>query len=193
MVKKLIVTLIGCLIPLTSIFAQTGKVTVTGVVIDEDSVPVAGAGIVLKGTTVGTFTDADGNFTLETDNVPDMTLEFSFIGMKTQEVKVSPRHGKAKLEIVMELDQNELDQVVVTGIFNRDLESYTGSVVTMKGEDIKKVSSTNIAKASRWGPTPTGCPTCVCEELPPSLEEQGRAAISCPCRENTTPIPTSLS
>ena len=147
MVKKLIVTLIGCLIPLTSIFAQTGKVTVTGVVIDEDSVPVAGAGIVLKGTTVGTFTDADGNFTLETDNVPDMTLEFSFIGMKTQEVKVSPRHGKAKLEIVMEMDQNELDQVVVTGIFNRDLESYTGSVVTMKGEDIKKVSSTNIAKA----------------------------------------------
>ena len=147
MVKKLIVTLIGCLIPLTSIFAQTGKVTVTGVVIDEDSVPVAGAGIVLKGTTVGTFTDADGNFTLETDNVPDMTLEFSFIGMKTQEVKVSPRHGKAKLEIVMEMDQNELDQVVVTGIFNRDLESYTGSVVTMKGEDIKKVSTTNIAKA----------------------------------------------
>lgn len=147
MVKKLIVTLIGCLIPLTSIFAQTGKVTVTGVVIDEDSVPVAGAGIVLKGTTVGTFTDADGNFTLETDDVPDMTLEFSFIGMKTQEVKVSPRHGKAKLEIVMEMDQNELDQVVVTGIFNRDLESYTGSVVTMKGEDIKKVSSTNIAKA----------------------------------------------
>ena len=147
MVKKLIVTLIGCLIPLASVFAQTGKVTVTGVVIDEDSVPVAGAGIVLKGTTVGTFTDADGNFTLETDNVPDMTLEFSFIGMKTQEVKVSPRHGKAKLEIVMEMDQNELDQVVVTGIFNRDLESYTGSVVTMKGEDIKKVSTTNIAKA----------------------------------------------
>ena len=130
MVKKLIVTLIGCLIPLTSIFAQTGKVTVTGVVI-----------------TVGTFTDADGNFTLETDNVPDMTLEFSFIGMKTQEVKVSPRNGKARLEIVMEMDQNELDQVVVTGIFNRDLESYTGSVVTMKGEDIKKVSTTNIAKA----------------------------------------------
>ena len=75
MVKKLIVTLIGCLIPLTSIFAQTGKVTVTGVVIDEDSVPVAGAGIVLKGTTIGTFTDADGNFTLETDDVPDMTRE----------------------------------------------------------------------------------------------------------------------
>ena len=45
------------------------------------------------------------------------------------------------------MDQNELDQVVVTGIFNRRKESYTGSAVTMKGEDIKKVSTTNIAKA----------------------------------------------
>lgn len=147
MVKRLIFTLVGCLITMSSLFAQNGKVEVTGVVIDEDSVPVAGAGVVLKGTTIGISTDVDGNFRLEFDDRPDIVLEFSFIGMKTQEVKVSPRHGKAKLEIVMELDQNELDQVVVTGIFNRDLESYTGSVVTMKGEDIKKVSSTNIAKA----------------------------------------------
>ena len=132
---------------MSSLFAQNGKVEVTGVVIDEDSVPVAGAGVVLKGTTIGISTDVDGNFRLEFDDRPDIVLEFSFIGMKTQEVKVSPRHGKARLEIVMEMDQNELDQVVVTGIFNRDLESYTGSVVTMKGEDIKKVSSTNIAKA----------------------------------------------
>ena len=147
MVKRLIFTLVGCLITMSSLFAQNGKVEVTGVVIDEDSVPVAGAGVVLKGTTIGISTDVDGNFRLEFDDRPDIVLEFSFIGMKTQEVKVSPRHGKARLEIVMEMDQNELDQVVVTGIFNRDLESYTGSVVTMKGEDIKKVSSTNIAKA----------------------------------------------
>ena len=147
MVKRLIFTLVGCLITMSSLFAQNGKVEVTGVVIDEDSVPVAGAGVVLKGTTIGISTDVDGNFRLEFDDRPDIVLEFSFIGMKTQEVKVSPRHGKARLEIVMEMDQNELEQVVVTGIFNRDLESYTGSVVTMKGEDIKKVSTTNIAKA----------------------------------------------
>ena len=147
MVKNLIATLVGCLVTLASLWAQTGKVEVTGVVIDEDSVPVAGAGVVLQGTTIGVSTDVDGNFRLEFDSRPDIVLEFSFIGMKTQEVKVSPRNGKARLEIVMEMDQNELDQVVVTGIFNRDLESYTGSVVTMKGEDIKKVSTTNIAKA----------------------------------------------
>ena len=120
----------------------------TGIVIDEESVPVAGAGVVLKGTTIGVSTEADGTFRLEMESPgPEFVLEFSFIGMKTREVKVKPRDGKADMEVVLEMDQNELDQVVVTGIFNRRKESYTGSAVTMKGEDIKKVSTTNIAKA----------------------------------------------
>ena len=147
MVKKIIATLLGCMIALSSLWAQVPQVTVTGTVIDEQSIPVAGAGIVVKGTTTGTFTDGDGKFTLEFDIMPDIVLEFSFLGMKTQEVKVSPRNLKAKVDVVMEADQNELDQVVVTGIFERDLQSYTGSVTTMKGEDIKKVSTGNIAKA----------------------------------------------
>ena len=120
----------------------------TGIVIDEESVPVAGSGVVLKGTTIGVSTEADGTFRLEMESPgPEFVLEFSFIGMKTREVKVKPRDGKADMEVVLEMDQNELDQVVVTGIFNRRKESYTGSAVTMKGEDIKKVSTTNIAKA----------------------------------------------
>lgn len=120
----------------------------TGIVIDEESVPVAGAGVVLKGTTIGVSTEADGTFRLEMESPgPEFVLEFSFIGMKTREVKVKPRDGRADMEVVLEMDQNELDQVVVTGIFNRRKESYTGSAVTMKGEDIKKVSTTNIAKA----------------------------------------------
>ena len=120
----------------------------TGIVIDEESVPVAGAGVVLKGTTIGVSTEADGTFRLEMESPgPEFVLEFSFIGMKTREVKVRPHDGKADMEVVLEMDQNELDQVVVTGIFNRRKESYTGSAVTMKGEDIKKVSTTNIAKA----------------------------------------------
>ena len=120
----------------------------TGIVIDEESVPVAGAGVVLKGTTIGVSTEADGTFRLEMESPgPEFVLEFSFIGMKTREVKVKPRDGRADLEVVLEMNQNELDQVVVTGIFNRRKESYTGSAVTMKGEDIKKVSTTNIAKA----------------------------------------------
>ena len=148
MARKLILTLAGCFFPIVALLAQTGRVEVTGIVIDEESVPVAGAGVVLKGTTIGVSTEADGTFRLEMESPgPEFVLEFSFIGMKTREVKVKPRDGKADMEVVLEMDQNELDQVVVTGIFNRRKESYTGSAVTMKGEDIKKVSTTNIAKA----------------------------------------------
>ena len=148
MARKLILALAGCFFPIAALLAQTGRVEVTGIVIDEESVPVAGAGVVLKGTTIGVSTEADGTFRLEMESPgPEFVLEFSFIGMKTREVKVKPRDGRADLEVVLEMDQNELDQVVVTGIFNRRKESYTGSAVTMKGEDIKKVSTTNIAKA----------------------------------------------
>ena len=148
MARKLILALAGCFFPIAVLLAQTGRVEVTGIVIDEESVPVAGAGVVLKGTTIGVSTEADGTFRLEMESPgPEFVLEFSFIGMKTREVKVKPRDGRADLEVVLEMDQNELDQVVVTGIFNRRKESYTGSAVTMKGEDIKKVSTTNIAKA----------------------------------------------
>ena len=148
MARKLILALAGCFFPISVLLAQTGRVEVTGIVIDEESVPVAGAGVVLKGTTIGVSTEADGTFRLEMESPgPEFVLEFSFIGMKTREVKVKPRDGRADMEVVLEMDQNELDQVVVTGIFNRRKESYTGSAVTMKGEDIKKVSTTNIAKA----------------------------------------------
>lgn len=148
MARKLILAFAGCFFPIAALLAQTGRVEVTGIVIDEESVPVAGAGVVLKGTTIGVSTEADGTFRLEMESPgPEFVLEFSFIGMKTREVKVKPRDGKADMEVVLEMDQNELDQVVVTGIFNRRKESYTGSAVTMKGEDIKKVSTTNIAKA----------------------------------------------
>ena len=148
MARKLILALAGCFFPIAVLLAQTGRVEVTGIVIDEESVPVAGAGVVLKGTTIGVSTEADGTFRLEMESPgSEFVLEFSFIGMKTREVKVKPRDGKADMEVVLEMDQNELDQVVVTGIFNRRKESYTGSAVTMKGEDIKKVSTTNIAKA----------------------------------------------
>ena len=123
MARKLILALAGCFFPIAALLAQTGRVEVTGIVIDEESVPVAGAGVVLKGTTIGVSTEADGTFRLEMESPgPEFVLEFSFIGMKPREVKVKPRDGKADMEVVLEMDQNELDQVVVTGIFNRRKE-----------------------------------------------------------------------
>ncbi|MCQ5319608.1 carboxypeptidase-like regulatory domain-containing protein, partial [Phocaeicola vulgatus] len=75
---------------------------------EEDGLPVVGASILVKGTTVGTVTDMDGKFTLS--NVPSSakTLVVSFIGMATQEVPV-----KANLNIVLKSDTEQLEEVMV--------------------------------------------------------------------------------
>ena len=87
--------------------AQITKVTGT-VISEEDGLPVVGASILVKGTTVGTVTDMDGKFTLS--NVPSSakTLVVSFIGMATQEVPV-----KANLNVVLKSDTEQLEEVMV--------------------------------------------------------------------------------
>lgn len=122
------------------------RIQITGVVTDTGGLPVPGASVVLHGTTIGISTDTDGKFKLEFDDRPNIIIDVSFIGMKKQEIPVKPRNGKANLKVVLEND-TEIEEVVVTGIFNRKKEGYTGSVSTIKGEDIKKYSTTNIAKA----------------------------------------------
>ncbi len=146
MVKKIFMALMVGLLAAGILSAQNTTV-VTGVVIDEENVPVPGAGVVLKGSATGVSADVDGKFRIEFPARSEFELEFSFIGMKTQTVKLRPKNGKANIEVILELDDNMLDQVVVTGVFERKMESYTGSVVSMQGNDIKKASTTNIAKA----------------------------------------------
>ena len=122
------------------------RVTVTGTVTDTGGLPVPGASVVLHGTTIGISTDANGKFRLEFEERPNIIIDVSFIGMKKQEIPVKLRGGKADIKVILESDTN-IEEVVVTGIFTRKKEGYTGSVSTIKGEDIKKYSTTNIAKA----------------------------------------------
>lgn len=122
------------------------KVQVSGTVTDTGGLPVPGASVVLHGTTIGISTDTNGKFVLEFDERNDIVIDVSFIGMKKQEIPVKIRNGKAEIKVVLEND-TDIEEVVVTGIFNRKKEGYTGSVNTIKGEDIKKYSTTNIAKA----------------------------------------------
>ena len=92
------------------VLAQKGYI-VKGIVKDQLGEPLGGVSIVVKGTTVGTTTDLDGNFTL---NVPanNVTLAFSFIGFKSQEVALK---GQTDLNIVLSEDTEMLDEVVVVG------------------------------------------------------------------------------
>ena len=86
--KRFTLTAASLLLGLSAAMAQNTKVT--GHVVDENGDPVIGATVLVKGTTIGTVTDFDGNFTLD---VPDehKHLEISYVGMKTMQVRVSPR------------------------------------------------------------------------------------------------------
>jgi TonB-linked SusC/RagA family outer membrane protein len=100
-------------------FAQT---RVTGKVVDENGEPVIGASILVKGTTIGTVTDIDGNFTL-TVPAEGKTLVISYVGMKTQEVPVSPN-----VRVVMQTATELLEEVVVVGYGTQRKENLTGAV-----------------------------------------------------------------
>ena len=97
-----------------NLYAQQGNLTGTAIAAS-DKEPMIGLTVLVKGTTNGTVTDLDGNYTLT--NVPkDATIVFSMIGYKTQEVKVN---GKNVINVVMEDDTQALDEVVVIGYGRR--------------------------------------------------------------------------
>ena len=118
--------------------------TVRGVVKDAKGNVLPGVTIVLKGTQRGGVTDADGKFSLEIPRMDNLVLLFSFVGMETAEVKVT---DDKPLTVVMKDDVQHIDEVVVTGYFNKAKSSYTGSAISVKGDDLKKISPTNLFKA----------------------------------------------
>jgi len=134
--------LLACLfVGIGLVTAQTQKVT--GVVIsEEDGQPVVGASVLVKGTTLGTITDVDGNFNLS--NVPSSakTLQISYIGMQTQEVAIKP-----KLKIVLKSDTEVLDEVIVTAYGTSTKGTFTGSASVMKADKIEKRQVSNVSNA----------------------------------------------
>ena len=131
MKKKLTSVLLFLAMSVGVVSAQTSKVT--GKVIGEDGEPVIGASIIVKGTTVGTVTDFDGNFMLD---VPTKSvLVISYIGYVTQEV---PTAGKKSLEIILKEDTKTLDEVVVIGYGTQRKGDVTSSVASVKADNFVK-------------------------------------------------------
>lgn len=94
-----------------------------------------------KGTSNGTITDFDGNFTLNVS--PNATLVISYIGYKTQEIPVSQAKA-GRLEVTLREDSEVMDEVVVVGYGTQRKATLTGSVSSVSGDDLKKISAANL-------------------------------------------------
>ena len=120
-----------------------GDKKITGTVLSkEDGLPVIGASVRIAGTEQGAATDLNGQFTL--DVKPGTALQVSYIGMKTQTLQAMPG-----MEIILESDAKTLNDVVVTGIFRKAKESYTGAATKIGGEKLKMYKGQNLLQTLR--------------------------------------------
>jgi TonB-linked SusC/RagA family outer membrane protein len=142
MKRNLLIYLLILVCPLF-IYGQ-GRTTISGTVQDTYKEGVPGATIVEKGTTNGTVTNIDGQFTLSV-NDPGATLQISFIGYKTQDI---PLAGKTTLQIILSEDVEILEEVVVTGYGGTQLRSkVTNSIAKVREETFANGMFSNPAQA----------------------------------------------
>lgn len=118
-------------------------VSVSGTVADENGESLPGVNVVEKGTNNGTTTDASGRFALEVES-DNSVLVFSFIGYQTQELTVG---AQTELSVTLVPDVKALDEVVIVGYGTEQKKDLTGSVASVKAEDIEKRQSLQVSDA----------------------------------------------
>ena len=133
------VIVMAMLISIPSVLAQT--VNVRGKVVDETGQPVISAGIMEKGTSNGTITDMDGNYSISIK--PGATLVFSYIGFETQEVA----NARGVTDVILREDRKVLEEVVVVGYGVQKKSDLTGAISQVKSEDIEHRTITSAAQA----------------------------------------------
>ena len=129
-------------IPQQRMYRVIGRVT------DENGQPLPGVTVLLKGTQLGTSTDAEGKYMLM---VPagKHALIFSMIGMEDQEKAVDPVNDEMQVNVVMKNAVSEMEEVVVTGYFNKSKDSFTGAVTSVNREELRKFGNVNLLEALR--------------------------------------------
>ena len=123
-------------------FPAEQDITISGTVTDQNGMPLPGANVLVKGTTNGTQTDFDGNYTINADS--NATLVFSYIGFARQEVAVN---GQTTVNVTMTEDASQLSEVVVTGYTAQTRGDITGSVASVDISEATKAPLVNAAEA----------------------------------------------
>ncbi|NNE77854.1 MAG: TonB-dependent receptor plug domain-containing protein, partial [Pricia sp.] len=121
-------------------FALGNAQSVSGTVSDAMG-PLPGANVLVKGSTTGTQTDFDGNYTIEAES--DATLVFSYIGYRTVEIPVD---GQSTIDVTLEEDASKLDEVIVTGYGTQSKRDVTGAVSSVDTEELLAVPATTFAQ-----------------------------------------------
>ncbi len=121
---------------------QQDQKTITGTIKDVEGEAIIGANVIEKGTTNGTITDFDGNFTLNVSN--NAILQISYIGYVDQDVSIQ---NKNVIDIILKEDTQTLDELVVVGFGTQKKLSITGSVSAISADDIVKAPVSNLSNA----------------------------------------------
>ena len=137
---RLLATLLLSAFMLMPLEVSAQQMSIKGQVTDESGEPVIGAGVTLKGTTRGTITDIDGNYSI--DASAGQILVFSSIGYVDQEVTVATSNV---VNVVLKTDTQLLDEVVVVGYGVQKKVNLTGSVSVVESEDLVGRTSSNTS------------------------------------------------
>ncbi|MDY7396891.1 TonB-dependent receptor [Aureibaculum sp. 2210JD6-5] len=129
-----------CLLVLTNAMAQTASIK--GIVVGENSIPIPGVTVLVKGTTNGTSTDFDGKYTINANK--DAILVFSFLGLETVEVAVE---NQDTINVTMKEDAAQLDEVVVIGYGTSAKKDVTGAIVSADLSNAAAAANTSIFQA----------------------------------------------
>ncbi len=143
----LMLLMLGLVFPASLLAANDGAVTsssnlqnpITGVVVDDEGMPIPGANVLEKGTTNGTVTDFDGNYSINAAS--DAVLVFSYIGFKSIEVAVD---GRSSIDVSLNTDVTALEEIVVVGYGTQRKQDLTGAVSVVKTEDLAKQPSGQV-------------------------------------------------
>lgn len=142
MKKRFMMYLSILLVSLGTVFGQSTK-QVTGVVTSaEDNLPIIGASVLVKGTSIGGVTNTEGKFKLDKVPASAKFLVVSYIGMKKQEVPIKP----GVIKVVLKSDSEQLEEVVVTGMVSTDKRLFTGATDKLKAENVKIDGMADISR-----------------------------------------------
>lgn len=147
-IKYLLLFTVSVLFALVS-HAQTKNATISGTVIDaDDGYPLVGVAVMIQGTPYGNVTDVDGKYEL-TFPSKECIVVFSCIGYDDLVKEYRIRNASSFSNIVMKINATQLADVVVTGVYERKKESFTGASATFKTDQLKSVGSANVLQSLR--------------------------------------------